>query len=63
MESKKQLNVALMKVQAQNQPFLRQIEWQQKIIQNHVGFEKLRQLEEEELRSKFNAKVEASYGK
>jgi hypothetical protein len=63
IESNKQLNGALMKAQIQHQPLLRQIEWQQKIIQDHVGFEKLRQLEEEGLRAKFNSSVKASYGK
>ena len=62
IESKNQLNVALLKSQVQTQPLLRQIEWQQKVIQDHVGLEKLRQLEEKS-KLNFNSQVEVGYGK
>jgi len=62
IESKNQLNVALLKSQVQTQPLLRQIEWQQKIIQEHVEVEKLRQLEEKS-KLNFNSQVEVGYGK
>jgi len=56
IELQKQLQTINNMLAAKQQPLLRQIEWQQKIIQNHVGFEKLRLIEEEELKLKFNAK-------
>lgn len=62
-ELQQQLQTVNNKLAAKQQPLLRQIEWQQKIIQNHLGFEKLRQIEEEELRLKFNAQVQVAYGK
>jgi len=62
IESKNQLNVALLKSQVQTQPLLRQIELQQKIIQEYVDVEKLRQLEEKS-KLNFNSQVEVGYGK
>ena len=60
-ELQKQLQITNNMLAAKQQPLLRQIEWQRKIIQNHIGFEKLRLIEEEELKLKFNAN-EACYG-
>ncbi len=60
-ELHQQLQTVNNKLAAKQQPLLRQIEWQQKIIQNHLGFDKLRQIEEEELKLKFNTGV--TYGK
>lgn len=59
IELQKELQTTNNMLAAKQQPLLRQIEWQQKIIQNHVGFEKLRLIEEEELKLKFN---KACYG-
>jgi len=60
-ELHQQLQTVNNKLAAKQQPLLRQLEWQQKIIQNHLGFDKLRQIEEEELKLKFNTGV--TYGK
>lgn len=55
MDGKKQSNDAALKYQAQTQVLLRQIDWQQKIIKEHLGPEKLRALVgEQELMLNFN---------
>ena len=56
IENKKQLNVSNMKAQLENQTLLRQINRQQQIMRQHIGLEKLQQLEEKELQ--FNYKDE-----
>jgi hypothetical protein len=63
LESKKQLNGSNMKAQFESQALLRQINRQQQIMRQHIGVEKLQQLEQEELGLNFNNKIEAPYGK
>lgn len=64
LESKKQLNEALIVNQVQTKPLLRQIEWQQKIIQEYIGVEKLQhQKEELGLQTTHTTMVGTSYGK
>lgn len=54
-DSKKQLFDATLKYKAQTQVLLRQLDWQQKIIKEHIGDEKLQQLAvEPELVLNFN---------
>ena len=56
-ELQKQLQTTTSLLNTKQQPLLRQIEWQQQIIQNHIGFDKLKQIEEQELMKKFTIKV------
>lgn len=64
IDSKKQLYDLQLKNQTQKQTLLRQIDWQQKIIKNHVGFEKLRELiGEQEVMLHFNNKSGVAHGK
>jgi len=63
LESNKQLNTAILKAQVQTQPLLRQIDWQQKMIQTYIDPNKLQQLEEEKSRATFNSPIEVSCGK
>jgi hypothetical protein len=63
-DSKKQLFDATLKYQAQTQALLRQIDWQQKIIKEQIGDDKLRELTAEpELMLNFNSKLGAAYAK
>ena len=62
-DSKKQLFDATLKYKAQTQVLLRQLDWQQKIIKEHIGDEKLQELAvEPELALNFNNQV-AAYAK
>ena len=64
LESKKQLNEALIVNQVQTRPLLRQIEWQQKIIQECIGGEKLQhQKKELSLNTTHTTMVDTFYGK
>lgn len=63
IDSKKQLNDATLRYQVQTQALLRQINEQQKIIQDHIGFENLRELVGEEVMLHFNNKPGVAYGK
>lgn len=64
IDSKKQLNDAALKYQAQTQVLLRQINWQQRVIQEHVSQDQLRALtEEQELLLNGNGKFGAAYAK
>ena len=64
IDLKKQLNDIVLKHQIQTQTLLRQINEQQKIIQDHIGFEKLRELiGEQEIMLHFNNKPGVAYGK
>ncbi len=64
MDNKHQSHDAGLKHQVQTQTLLRQINWQQKIIQDHIDNEKLRELiGEQELMLNFNNKLGAAYGK
>ena len=56
-ELQKQLQTTTSLLDTKQQPLLRQLEWQQQIIQNHIGFDKLKQIEEQELMKKFTIKV------
>lgn len=64
MDHKKQSHDADLKHQVQTQILLRQINWQQKIIQDQIGLEKLSDIVgEQELMLNFNNKLGAAYGK
>lgn len=65
IDTKKQLNESLITVQVQNKSSLRQIEWMQKIIQEHIGTDQLAQTENVDLDFKFHTTIEAEtlYGK
>ena len=63
IDLKKQLGDTVLKHQIQTQTLLRQINEQQKIIQDHIGFEKLRELVGEEVMLHFNNKPGVAYGK
>lgn len=63
-DSKKQLFDATLKYQAQIQAFSRQIDWQQRIIQEHIGLDKLEKLfGGSELMLNFNVKTGVAYAK
>lgn len=63
-DSKKQLFDVTLKYQAQIQAFSRQIDWQQRIIQEHIGLDKLGELiGGSELMLNFNGKTGVAYAK
>ena len=63
IDLKKQLSDTVLKHQIQTQTLLRQVNEQQKIIQDHIGFDKLRELVGEEVMLHFNNKPGVAYGK
>lgn len=64
MDSKKQMHDALLQHQVQSQTLLRQINQQQKVMQEHIGLARLRELfGEQELMLNFNNKPGVAYGK
>jgi DNA repair exonuclease SbcCD ATPase subunit len=58
---KTELNNTISKTQTKQQPLLQQLAWQQKIIQDCIGFEQLKQYEEQQLKLKFTARIRDSY--
>ena len=63
-DTKKQLYDLQLKMQTQKQTLLRQIDWQQKVIKDHVGIERLRELVgEQEVVLNFNGTPGVVYGK
>ena len=63
IDLKKQLSDTVLKHQIQTQTLLRQVNEQQKIIQDHIGMEKLSELVGEEVMLHFNNKPGVAYGK